>query len=79
MSFIRTFFKDIDPGDLGFTYSHEHIVCIPQYWKEKNEDDLLLDDPEKSKLDVLDFKELGGKTIVDATAIDYGRHVEEVA
>ena len=79
MSFIRTFFKDIDPEDLGFTYSHEHIVCIPQYWKEKNADDLLLDDPEKSKLDVLDFKELGGKTIVDATAIDYGRQVEEVA
>ena len=42
MSYIRTFFKDIDPEDLGFTYSHEHIVCIPQYWKERNEDDLLL-------------------------------------
>ena len=79
MSYIRTFFKDIDPKDLGFTYSHEHIVCVPQYWKEKNEDDLLLDDPEKSLLDVMDFKNLGGKTIVDATAIDYGRDVEAVA
>ena len=38
-----------------------------------------MDDPEKSKLDVLDFKNLGGNTIVDATAIDYGREVEAVA
>ncbi|WP_218184414.1 hypothetical protein [Thermoanaerobacter thermocopriae] len=44
MSFIRTFNGDINPDELGFTYSHEHIVCIPPYWKEKNEEDLLLDD-----------------------------------
>ncbi|MCK9927359.1 hypothetical protein MXD62_09270, partial [Frankia sp. Mgl5] len=41
-------------------------------------DDLLLDDKEKSQLDVLDFKQHGGKTIVDATAVDYGRDVEAV-
>lgn len=79
MSFIRTFFGDIDPNDLGYTYSHEHIVCVPEYWKERNEDDLLLDNWLKSKKDVEDFKNLGGQTIVDATAIDYGRRVLEVA
>lgn len=78
MSFIRTFHGDIDPEELGFTYSHEHIVCRPPYWVEKEADDLLLDDPDKSKLDVLDFKQLGGETIVDATAIDYGRDVSAV-
>ncbi|MHC5279980.1 phosphotriesterase family protein [Listeria kieliensis] len=79
MSYIRTFFGDIKPEQLGFTYSHEHIVCTPSFWQEKGEDDLLLDDKEKSQLDVQDFKDLGGKTIVDATAVDYGRHVSEVA
>ncbi|MFC4619066.1 phosphotriesterase [Camelliibacillus cellulosilyticus] len=78
MSFVRTFAGDIDPKEMGFTYSHEHIVCTPPYWKERNADDLLLDDKEKSKLDVLDFKKHGGKTIVDATAVDYGRHVMDV-
>ncbi|WP_100010558.1 phosphotriesterase family protein [Lentibacillus sediminis] len=78
MSFIRTFHGDIKPDELGLTYSHEHIVCRPPYWVEKNEDDLLLDDKEKSKLDVLDFKNLGGRAIVDATAIDYGRDVQAV-
>ncbi|WP_346207788.1 phosphotriesterase [Caldifermentibacillus hisashii] len=78
MSFIRTFNGDIKPEELGFTYSHEHIVCRPDYWVQRGEDDLLLDDKEKSKKDVEDFKSHGGKTIVDATAIDYGRDVKAV-
>lgn len=78
MSFIRTFHGDVNPADLGFTYSHEHIVCRPPYWVEKQADDLLLDDKAKSERDVLDFKNLGGQAIVDATAIDYGRDVQAV-
>lgn len=78
MSFIRTFHGDVDPKTLGVTYSHEHIVCRPPYWVEQEADDLLLDDKEKSKLDVLDFSRLGGEAIVDATAIDYGRDVQAV-
>ncbi|WP_019240371.1 MULTISPECIES: phosphotriesterase family protein [Bacillus] len=78
MSFIRTLTGDIKPDQLGFTYSHEHIVCTPAYWKQRQQNDLLLDDPEKSKLDVLDFKRLGGQAIIDATAVDYGRHVQDV-
>ncbi|CAG9621161.1 phosphotriesterase family protein [Sutcliffiella rhizosphaerae] len=78
MSFIRTFHGDIKPDNLGFTYSHEHIMCRPDYWVQRGEDDLLLDDKEKSRRDVEDFVSHGGKTIVDATAIDYGRDVQAV-
>ena len=78
MTFIRTFDGDIRPEELGFTYSHEHIVCIPPYWKERNEDDLLLDDENKSLQDVMDFKKAGGNAIVDATAVDYGRDVKAI-
>lgn len=78
MSFVRTFNGDIKPEELGFTYSHEHIVCIPPYWKERKDDDLLLDDESKSLQDVMDFKKAGGNSIVDATAVDYGRDVEAV-
>jgi 5-phospho-D-xylono-1,4-lactonase len=78
MGFIRTLHGDISKEELGFTYSHEHIVCRPAYWQERGEDDLLLDDKEKSKRDVLDFKLHGGRSIVDATAIDYGRDVQAV-
>jgi predicted metal-dependent phosphotriesterase family hydrolase len=78
MSFIRTLLGDIRPEELGFTYSHEHIVCRPGHWKDRNEDDLLLDDPAKSEGDVLIFKQAGGQAIVDATAVDYGRDVPAV-
>ena len=77
--YIRTLLGDIDPDDLGFTNAHEHIVCVPPYWEQRDDEDLLLDNPEKSKLDVLDFKANGGNSIIDATAIDYGRRVEDVA
>lgn len=73
MAFIRTMLGDIAPEQLGFTYSHEHIVCRPAHWIEHNQPDLLLDDPEKSCREVELFKAAGGKSIVDATAIDYGR------
>ncbi|WP_028552132.1 phosphotriesterase family protein [Paenibacillus sp. UNC451MF] len=78
MSFIRTLHGDIRKEELGFTYSHEHIVCRPAFWQERGDDDMLLDDKEKSKLDVVDFKQHGGRSIVDATAIDYGRDVQAV-
>lgn len=78
MSFIRTLHGDIKPENMGVVYSHEHIVCRPPYWVEKSEDDLILDDYEASLKEVMDFKRLGGKSIVDATAVDYGRDVENV-
>jgi phosphotriesterase-related protein len=78
MSFIRTLRGDISPEELGFTYSHEHIVCRPDYWVQQQEGDLLLDDKEKSKRDVEDFRRHGGNSIVDATAVDYGRDVGAV-
>ncbi|HIW12446.1 MAG TPA: phosphotriesterase [Candidatus Salinicoccus stercoripullorum] len=79
MSFIRTFNGDINPEELGVTYSHEHIVCRPPYWVEKEQDDLILDNPEASLKEVLDFKKLGGESIVDATAVDYGRDIRSIA
>lgn len=78
MKIIRTLLGDIKPEDLGITNSHEHLICNPPYWVEKKVDDLLLDNPEFTKQDVNDFMELGGKSFVDATAIDYGREIEEV-
>ncbi|WP_181347126.1 phosphotriesterase [Thalassobacillus sp. CUG 92003] len=79
MSIVRTLHGDITPNELGFTYGHEHIKCEPPFWQEKQMDDLLLDDKEKSKREVMDFKKHGGHSIVDATAVDYGRDVPAVA
>ena len=79
MKVIRTLLRDIQPDELGFTNAHEHIVCVPPYWQQRNQEDLLLDDPWKSQQDVIDYRNAGGQSIIDATAIDYGRRVQEVA
>ena len=73
MSFIRTLAGDIDPETLGVTYAHDHLFCIPPLWKEKKQDDFLIDDVEASIKDVELFVKAGGQAVYDATAIDYGR------
>lgn len=79
MGIIRTLNGDIAANQLGVTYSHDHIYCIPPYWAERQDDDLLLDDPRASERELSDFRLAGGNAIYDATAPDYGRHAATVA
>lgn len=78
MTFVRTVDGDIEPSQMGVTYAHDHIYCIPALWKEKGDVDLLLDSPEASQAELEVFARAGGRTIYDATAIDYGRDVGTV-
>jgi len=48
-------------------------------WIQRGDDDLILDDIEKTASDVTEYMVGGGKSLVDATAIDYGRDIEAVA
>ncbi len=73
MAFVRTLTGDIAPEDLGTTYAHDHLFCIPPLWKEKGQTDLLIDDIESTIKDVALFTAAGGQSVYDATAIDYGR------
>ena len=79
MAIIRTLNGDISAKQLGVTYSHDHIYCIPPYWAERQDDDLLLDDPQASERELSDFRQAGGNAIYDATAPDYGRQAAAVA
>lgn len=79
MGFVRTLQGDIPAGQLGVTYSHDHIYCIPPYWAERKDEDLLLDSPEASERELADFRQAGGRSFYDATAPDYGRQVSVVA
>ena len=73
MTFIRTLAGDIAPEELGVTYAHDHLFCVPPLWKEKKLDDFLIDDVERTLADVKLFTDAGGQAVYDATAIDYGR------
>lgn len=74
----RTTEGDVPVDELGITYAHDHIYCVPALWKEKGDADLLLDDADASRRELELFRAAGGRTIYDATAIDYGRDVGTV-
>ena len=78
MGFVRTILKDIAPERLGVTYAHEHLVCVPPYWRELGETDFWLGDVEKSFEEVMLFKQAGGNAIIDATVVDYGHRAKDV-
>ncbi len=75
MKCVRTILGDVPAERLGVTYAHEHTVSQPPRQYKFWEPDLVLDSVPNGIREVLDFKELGGSCIVDASAIDYGRNV----
>lgn len=71
MKKIRTVLGDIDRAELGFTYSHEHLWCVPP--PQQPDRDFELTDYQASLAELKIFKEIGGETLVDASTLDYGR------
>ena len=75
---IQTVLGDIKPTDTGLIYHHEHIISSPPAWIADNDPDLVLDSEEKIVEELGHFKAIGGGTVCDASAIDYGRDVKRV-
>jgi predicted metal-dependent phosphotriesterase family hydrolase len=78
MGTIDTVLGAIKTEDLGFTYIHEHILTLPPLWRIREDPDYVLDSRERIVTELQAFRNAGGKTLVDATAIDYGRDVTGV-
>ena len=75
---IRTILKDIDPAELGFTMSHEHILDDPRVGGYMDMEHVL-DDYDKG-LEMLNiYKEAGGNAIVEASPKHWGRNTEGMA
>jgi len=72
---IRTVTGDIKPEDLGVTDAHNHIFIAVPDWVRKKDADFAIDDLKVSIAELNLFKEAGGQSFVDCTAIDYGRDV----
>jgi 5-phospho-D-xylono-1,4-lactonase len=66
--FVRTVRGDIRPEDVGFAHCHEHTFILPGPSSRRNPD-LLLDDLEKTTVELSDFYAAGGRTVVDAQPI----------
>lgn len=69
---INTVKGKIKASELGITYIHDHLYVIPNALPKYY--DYTFDDIDKSTAEAIDFKNHGGKTIVDLTPINYGRN-----
>jgi predicted metal-dependent phosphotriesterase family hydrolase len=78
MSFVRTVLGDIDPADLGVTYSHEHLV-IDGGRPVQLHPDFRLDSVEVAVAELQPAQALGLRAVVDAMPCDAGRNVEKLA
>ncbi len=78
MTFVRTVLGDIDPGDLGITYSHEHLV-IDGGRPVLMEPDFDLSDIEVMTSEVRSAAALGLRAVVDAMPCDAGRNAGKLA
>ncbi|MTI96308.1 MAG: phosphotriesterase-related protein [Firmicutes bacterium] len=77
--FVQTINKQVTPNDLGITYIHEHLLSEPPLWLQKQDPDLVLQDLQASAREVEIFLAAGGNTLVDMTAVDYGRNIHAQA
>jgi len=78
MSFVRTVMGDIDPAQMGITYSHEHIV-IEESYPVLQHPDFLLNDTKKIAGELKEVYAGGGRTMVDTMPAACGRNVLKLA
>jgi len=78
MAFLRTVTGDIDAGEAGICYSHEHIIIDPSFTTFRYPD-FLLDSVDLACADVSEFRAAGGKTLVDSMPCGGGRNPAKLA
>jgi len=78
MPFVRTVLGDITPGEMGLTYSHEHIVIDESFPTIANKE-FILNDTGKICKELNEFYAWGGRTVVDTMPANCGRNVLKLA
>ncbi len=78
MTFVRTVLGDIEPGELGVTYAHEHLV-IDGGRPVLMEPEFDLADIDAMTTEVTEAAGLGLRSVVDAMPCDAGRNAGKLA
>ncbi len=73
MPIVQTVLGPIRPGDLGRTYSHDHLLFRPPSPYDELDPDLRLDSVEAAIKELDFFTAAGGQAIVEMTTYDLGR------
>ncbi|MCS7225100.1 MAG: hypothetical protein NZ959_11205 [Armatimonadetes bacterium] len=78
MSSVMTLQGPVSAEDLGIVDYHEHLCYDAPAWLLREDPDFSLNNPELSARELRDWVAAGGKTIVEMSAIDFGRNVRKV-
>jgi phosphotriesterase-related protein len=78
MPIIRTVMGDIPAAAAGICYSHEHIIIDPSFTTFCNPD-FLIDSVELACADLEEFRQAGGKTLIDSMPCGGGRNPVKLA
>ncbi len=78
MSFVRTVLGDIQPNEMGLTYSHEHIVIEEGFTTLANPA-FILNDIDLISTELTELYQMGGRTMVDTMPAACGRNVRKLA
>lgn len=76
MKKIHTIKGLLNPNDLGFTYTHEHLILYPPEIMMREDPDFALPNESNAIKELELFRKAGGDSLVEATAIDAGRDVK---
>jgi predicted metal-dependent phosphotriesterase family hydrolase len=68
---VMTVQGPVAPEELGYTLSHEHLLC--DLWKITRSYDGILDDADLAIKELLDYRDVGGRSLIDVTSGGLGR------
>ncbi len=77
-NYFRTVLGDISSEEMGFTYSHEHIIIDDSYLTAQHPE-FLLNDIQKVSQELKNFYAAGGRTMIDTMPANSGRNVLKLA
>ena len=78
MATVMTMNGEVKGEDLGVVDYHEHLAFDAPQWLLDEDGDFDLNDPEKSAVELKTFIDAGGRTLIDMTAIDFGRNITKM-
>ncbi len=78
MAKVMTVRGEVAGEDLGVVDYHEHLCFDAPEWLLREDRDFRLNNVEKSAAELRAWAQAGGKTLVEMSAIDFGRNVHKV-
>lgn len=76
---IETLRGPVGVDDLGVTDYHEHLYVEPPAWLHRIDADFALDDVDRSAEELQSWAAAGGRTLIEMTAVDFGRDIRRIA